>query len=300
MPDSERNLSDWIFSAPTTRKRRSPFLRSLIVGLLALAFLVIAIYTIRRYYTAKISTMTTRCTPESETLKDYGNRCEGIVGRPNALKDFSLLSVMVPGDPIPHHSVMKVRLFLPTSSRLGKRVFLEAQEKEDFYHYFMSAKTAEWRSDSWITFEPWPTSAVIDELQLLPNNIAVRAGYITVDSVSVYIPVEVFTDKPPLTLKPYQFVFVTGQPLQSVDVATTDSAGRDVTSLKTIHLSCDLQADADCTLFPAGSNVSFDLDMTAVPDGQYHVLISGHVPRLRKETGIEVLIYHKLFPVNIR
>lgn len=225
-------------------------------------------------------------------LKDFGNRLEGTTVRPNALEDFTFISVDRSIDQFPKNSTLSVRFFIPQLPKnQAKTIFLEARELQDSFHYFMKAKPFQCKEQDWNIFQPWPTSAVIDSLNLDASNLGVRAGYQIGNHAPVFTPVDVYRKIPSASKPAYTFHFITGQDLQSIDISVIDDTGR-IVKLRKPHLKCNKQRSPNCVLYPAGSTQAFDLDMSSLAGGEYRINLVGHIPRTSATTSLEVLLYH--------
>ena len=107
-------------------------------------------------------------------MQAFDNRVEGTNVHNNALQDFTLIAIHRSFQLFPQNATLHVRFFLP---RIGddanKKVFVQAVELQDSFHYFMEAKNPKWKDGDWNIFEPWPTKDVIDRLGLQAGNIGV-------------------------------------------------------------------------------------------------------------------------------
>src|SRR5215470_6326235 len=83
-------------------------------------------------------------------MQTFDNRLEGTNVRPNALQDFTLIAVHRDFQLFKQNATLHVRFFLPRgSSSSDKRVFVEAVELQDSFHYFMQAKSSQWKESDW-------------------------------------------------------------------------------------------------------------------------------------------------------
>jgi hypothetical protein len=225
-------------------------------------------------------------------MKDYGNRLEGTNVHPNALEDFTLLAVHKTFAAFPRSTNLNVRFFLPKLDNNSlKSVFLEAVELQDSFHYFMKAKNPSWKDGTWNVFQQWPTKDVIDALGIQADNLGVLAGYRLGDSRTVYLPVDVYPSGLQLPVRAYTFYFITGQDLQSLDISVTNAAGQEV-GLHKPPLRCNKTLNPACRLFSGGSTHAFDLDMSSLPQGEYHLKLLGHVPGTSTPTSLDIAVYH--------
>jgi hypothetical protein len=112
-------------------------------------------------------------------MQNFQNRVEGTNVHPNALQDFTLIAIHRDFELFQQNAELRVRFFLPPVAAIAdKKVFVEAVELQDSFHYFMQAKSSSaWKNGNWNIFGPWPTKDVIDPLGLLSENIGVLAGY---------------------------------------------------------------------------------------------------------------------------
>jgi len=222
----------------------------------------------------------------------FDNRREGTNIHQNALQDFSLIAVHRVFQNFGPRSTLHVRFYLPRlSDSKDKQVFLEATELQDSFHYFMEATTSALRHDgNWNIFEPWPTQDVIDRLGLQANNLGVKAGYRINNEAPVFLPVDVY-ESSALPSKVYTFYFITGSDLQSLEVSVVGGTGAPLATPK-FQQKCNKSFNPNCKLYAAGSANSFSLDMSALPEGVYHVRLLGHVPGSLTPTSFDFALYH--------
>src|SRR6266853_6495266 len=92
-------------------------------------------------------------------MRAFDNRVEGTNVHTNALQDFALIAIHRNFQFFPKNATLHVRFFLPRlAGNLDDKVFVQAVELQDSFHYFMQAKgTSKWRDGNWNVFEPWPT-----------------------------------------------------------------------------------------------------------------------------------------------
>lgn len=226
-------------------------------------------------------------------MKEFPNRREGTNVHLNALNDFTLIAIHRNFQPFPRNANLNVRFFLPLlRSGADKNVSVEAVELQDSFHYFMQAKSSvPWKEGSWNTFGPWPTKDVIDPLGLEAKNVGVLAGYQIGNDRPVYLPVDVYADDGQPSRHAYTFHLVTGQALQSLDLSLADSAGKRLNA-PLPQLKCNRNLNPNCRLYSAGSTLAFDMDMSTMPQGEYHLKLVGHVPRTSTTTAMEIVLYH--------
>jgi hypothetical protein len=225
-------------------------------------------------------------------LLPFGNRFEGTVVHPDALNDFILIAVHRNFEPFPHNANLNVRFFLPKlQGNPNKDVVVEAVELQDSVHYLMRSKGAAWQEGNWNVFGQWPTSDVIDKLGIEAGNLGVLAEYRIANKMPVCLPVDVYQNGQPLARHPYTFHFFTGQDLQSLDISVTNKAGAPV-SLAKPRLMCNRSFNRNCKLYAAGSTQAFDLDMSSLAEGEYHLMLTGHVPGKTTPTSLEIVLYH--------
>jgi hypothetical protein len=228
-----------------------------------------------------------------EGMQNFANRVEGRNVHPNALQDFTLIAIHRDFQLFKQDSALRVRFFIPRSAaNADRKVFVEAVELQDSFHYFMQAKTSStWKDGNWNVFEPWPTKDVIDRLGLLAENLGVLAGYRAGNDRPVYLPVDVYVNEGRTAVPTYTFHFITGQDLQSLDVSVTNAAGVAMNVAKP-QLKCKKTYNPNCKLYAAGSAGTFPLDMSSLPAGEYHVKLLGHVPGSLTPTSLDILMYH--------
>lgn len=226
-------------------------------------------------------------------MKEFSNRREGTNVHLNALNDFTLIAIHRSCQLFSRNANLNVHFFLPQlRGEAGKKVFVEAVELQDSFHYFMQAKSSvSWKDGSWNTFGPWPTKDVIDPLGLEATNVGVLAGYQIGNDRPVYLPVDVYPDNQQPIQHTYTFYLITGQDLQSLDLTLTDSAGKRV-NLPLPQLKCNRSLNPNCRLYSAGSTLAFDLDMSSLPPAEYHLKLLGRVPRTSTPTAMEIALYH--------
>ena len=226
-------------------------------------------------------------------MQAFENRIEGTNVHTNALQDFTLIAVHRTFQLFPQNAVLHVRFFLPRGpENVGKEVFLEAMELQDSFHYFMQAKgSSKWVDGAWNVFEPWPTKDIIDRLGVRASNVGVRAGYQTNAGQMVFLPVDVYqSDGQPAT-RSYTLHFITASDLQSLDVSVTNAAGVTMKTPK-LQQKCNKTYNPSCKLYAAGSSHSFSLDMSGLPQGEYHIKLLGHVPGSLTPTSLDLVLFH--------
>ena len=229
---------------------------------------------------------------EAQGMKDFGNRLEGTTMHPNALEDFTLVAVHGNFESFPRNVNLNVRFFLPRlQANPNKKVFVQAVELQDSFHYLMRSKTATWKDGSWNIFGPWSTRDVIDQLGLQADNVGVLAEYRIDNNRPVYLPVDVYHSGKQLAKRIYTFHFITGQDLQSLEISVTNTAGAGMNVHKP-ELKCNKSFNPNCRLYAAGSTQAFDLDMSSLPEGEYHMKLVGHVPRTSTPTSLDIVLYH--------
>jgi hypothetical protein len=226
-------------------------------------------------------------------MKDFGNRAEGTTVRPNALEDFTLLGVHRSFKQFPRNVDLNVSFFLPNvPGGSPNNVFVQAAEIQDTHHYLMRAKeSTTWKAGDWNVFKAWPTKNFIDTLGLEWSNLGVLAGYRIGTKPPVYLPVDVYyADPKPLKLT-YTFHYMTGQDLESLNVAVTNSAGADLKLKK--EFKCNRSFSPNCKLYAGGSTQAFDLDdMSSKPQGEYIVKLVGYVPGKVTPISMNITFYH--------
>ena len=223
-------------------------------------------------------------------MQTFENRVEGTNVHPHALQDFTLIAIHRDFQPFKQNATLRVRFFLPRlAANAEKKVFVEAVELLDSFHYSMQAKSSNaWKDGNWNVFAPWPTQDVIDRLGLEAMNIGVLAGYRAGNDPPVYLPVDVYEKEGQPSVRTYTFHFITGQDLQSLDVTVTDATGR-MMNVGKPPLRCKRN---NCKLFAAGSPGSFALDMSSLPAGEYHVKLLGHIPGNLTPTSMDIVVFH--------
>jgi len=226
-------------------------------------------------------------------MQTFDNRVEGTNVHTNALQDFSLIAVHRNFQTFLPNATLHVRFFLPRMpGNLDKKVFVEATELQDTFHYFMQAKAAgKWKDGAWNVFGPWPTEDVIDRLGIQAVNLGVRAGYRLNNGPPVFLPVDVYQNDAQQSSQTYTFYFITGADLQTLDVSVTNTAGATMEAPK-LQQKCNKAYNPSCKLYAAGSAHAFSIDMSPLPQGEYHVKLLGHVPSSLTPTSFDVLLYH--------
>jgi hypothetical protein len=249
---------------------------------------------IRRSFATAIVLMTTLMVSSSwAQMQDFGNRQEGTTVHVDALEDLTVVALHRTFAPFSRNADLSVRFFLPKLPNDRNRdVFVEAVELQDSVHYLMHSKNTSWTDGNWNVFGQWPTKDVIDRLGIDSENLGVLAQYRMASSPPVYLPVDVYQNDKQLTKHAYTVHFITGQDLQALDVSVTDKNGMAVNSVKQ-HLACNKTFNRNCKLFAAGSTQALDLDMTSVPEGEYFVKLTGHVPGSSTPTSLDIALYHR-------
>lgn len=226
-------------------------------------------------------------------MQAFDNRVEGTNVHSNALQDFTLIAIHRNFQLFKQDATLRVGFFLPPlASGINKKIFVEAVELQDSFHYFMQAKSSStWKDENWNVFGPWPTKDVIDRLGLRAENLGVLAGYRAGNDRPVYLPVDVYVNDVQSSTRSYTFHFITGQDLQSLDVSVANAGGV-VTNVVKPQLKCRKTYNPNCKLFAAGSAGAFPLDMSSLPAGEYHVKLLGHVPGSLTPTSLDIVLYH--------
>ncbi|HEY6350218.1 MAG TPA: hypothetical protein VI636_12495 [Candidatus Angelobacter sp.] len=227
-------------------------------------------------------------------MQDFPNRREGTNIHRNALQDFTLVAVHRNFNRFSPNAKLKVRFFLPKlNGAQGRTVSMRAVELQDSSHYFMEAKeSVQWKDGEWNFFTPWPTRDVIDPLGLSPTNIGVLAQYRVRNHLPIVLPVDVYQKDTELTRSAYTFYFMSNKDLQSLDVSVSDAAGKAML-IQVPQLRCPKAHNLECVKYAAGNTYPFDLDLSSLPEGEYHVKLVGHV--LRDVTPVsppEIVLYH--------
>jgi hypothetical protein len=230
------------------------------------------------------------CSPAQ--MQEFPNRREGTTVHVDALEDFTLLAVHRNFESFPRNANLNVRFFLPKlPDNPTKDVVVEAVELQDSVHYLMRSKNAPSIGGTWNVFGQWPTKDVIDRLGIDAGNVGVLAEYRVANKLPVCLPVDVYQNGKQPGRHAYTFHFITGQDLQSLDISVTSKAGAQV-NLPKPKLICNKSFNPNCKLYAAGSTQAFDLDMSPLPEGEYHLKLTGHVPGNSTPTSLEIVLYH--------
>jgi hypothetical protein len=225
-------------------------------------------------------------------MQEFPNRREGTTVHVDALEDFTLVALHRNFQRFPHNASLNVRFFLPPlPDNANREVAVEAVELQDSVHYLMQSKNVSWKQGTWNVFGQWPTRDMIDPLGIEADNLGVLAEYRNANRMPVCLPVDVYSDGKELGKHPYTFHFITGQDLQSLDISVTNKAGAEV-NLPKPKLMCNKRFNPNCKLYAAGSTHAFDLDMSSLLEGEYHVKLTGHVPGNPTPTSLEIVLYH--------
>jgi hypothetical protein len=225
-------------------------------------------------------------------MQDFVNRREGTTVHPDALEDFTVIALHRTFAQFSRDAELNVRFFLPKlPGDHNSEVFVEAVELQDSVHYLMQSKSISWTEGNWNVFGHWPTKDVIDRLGIDSQNLGVLARYRMSGGPPVYLPVDVYQNDRPVTKHAYTVHFITGQDLQALDVSVTKQNGVPVSQMKQ-HLACSRTFNPNCKLFAAGSTQVVDLDMSSVPEGEYFVKLTGHVPGSSTPTSLDIVLYH--------
>lgn len=229
----------------------------------------------------------------TDRMHDFGNRLEGTTSHYNGLNDLSLLAIHRGSIGYTRHSDLHVRFFVPLVGQGESSISVSALELQDVAdHYSMRAKPSEkWRPGQWNAFEPWPTKDVIDVLSVAPNNLGVLVSDNLADSPPVYLPATVYSELPGTVGAVYTFFFFTGRDLQSLSVSISNGAG-DPVDLGLRMLKCNAKVNRNCKLYAGGTTQQYDIDMSSLSPGAYHVTFSGTVPRSRDLPTMDVIVYH--------
>jgi hypothetical protein len=228
----------------------------------------------------------------SAQMKDFGNRREGTTMHVDALEDLAIVAVHRDFEPFPRNANLSVRFFLPAlPGSPAPDVAVEGIELQDSFHYLMESKQPPVKAGTWNVFGQWPTSDVIDKLGIEPANLGVLAELKVGSKLPVYLPVDVYPSDRQPRKHAYTFYFMTGQDLQSLDISVTNRTGQQVNLAKP-NLICNRSFNPNCKLYAAGSTQAFDLDMSSLPEGEYHIHLTGHVPGSANPTSLQIALYH--------
>ena len=228
-------------------------------------------------------------------MQTFENRKEGTNVHSNAAPDLILIAIHRNFENFSTNSNLHVRFFLPAVADVRTRkVFLEAVELQDSFHYFMEATNqSTWKDNNWNIFTPWPTKDVIDRLGLQPINIGVLARYEVAGAQAVYLPVDVYQTDSNQKKGAYTFHFITASDLQTLDVSVTNERGV-VNKAPKLQFSCNRNYNPNCRLYAAGSTQAFTLDMSALQPGEFHIKLLGHIPGDITPVSLDFVIYHQL------
>lgn len=235
--------------------------------------------------------LTKSVTSQIVGMRDFANRLEGTTIQLNALNDFTFVALHRYCERFSKGSTLNVRFFLPQIATEDSKVFVEAVELQDSLHYFMTAKAAPWRRQAWNIFGPWPTRDVIDPNGIASDNVGVRAAYQIGNKTRVWLPVDVYSTDPQIPGRKYLFYYVTAQDLQSVDISVTNAHGQPVSITKPI-LQCNKGRNLNCLLYAAGNTLNFELDFSALSEGQYYVHLVGRIPKTFRTASAITAFYH--------
>ena len=246
----------------------------------------------KRLVAVRILLATVAATYSPAQMQEFPNRNEGTTVHVDALEDFTLVGVHRNFESFPRNANLNVRFFLPKlPDNPNKHVVVEAVELQDSVHYLMLSKKAPSNEGVWNVFGQWPTKDVIDHLGIEAGNLGVLAEYRVANRIPVCLPVDVYQDGKQLGMHAYTFHFITGQDLQSLDISVTNRAGAQLNLLKP-KLMCNRSFNPNCKLYAAGSTQAFDLDMSSLAEGEYHLKLTGHVPGNSTPTSLEIVLYH--------
>jgi len=227
-------------------------------------------------------------------MQTFENRKEGTNVHPNAAPDLTLIAIHRNFETFSTNSNLHVRFFLPPVAdvRTGK-VFLEAVELQDSFHYFMEATSQNrWKNNGWNIFEPWPTKDVIDKLGLQPTNIGVLARYEISGAPAVYLPVDVYQTNSQPKKGTYTLHFITASDLQTLEVSVTNEKGA-LSNAPKLQFSCNRKYNPNCKLYAAGSSQAFTLDMSGLRPGEFHIKLLGRIPGELTPISLDFVIYHQ-------
>jgi hypothetical protein len=107
----------------------------------------------------------------------------------------------------------------------------------------------------------------------------------------VFLPVDVYQNDAQPSAQIYTFHFITGSDLQTLDISVTNTAGVTMEAPK-LQQKCIKTYSPSCKLYAAGSAHAFSLDMSALPQGEYHVKLLGHIPGSLTPTSLDIVLYH--------
>ncbi len=229
---------------------------------------------------------------QTQGMKDFGDRFEGTNFKKNALEDFTIVAIHRDFVPFSKNDNLQVRFFLPNLPKdPGRKVFVQAIELQDSFHYYMQTKNGVWKEGSWNTFSHWPTKDVIDPLGIHSDNMGVVAQYRIANQRPVFLPVDVYPVGKQVSKRTYTIHFVTGQDLQSMEIAVTNSRGLPI-KLHQPMPKCNKSFNPNCKLYAASSTQAIDLDLSSEPEGEYQLKLTGHVPGTSAPTSLDLTLYH--------
>ena len=230
-----------------------------------------------------------------EGLQDFGNRMEGTAVRKDARgPDFTLISIEGHVDSFVPNSNLHVAFYLPSSDpgQNDSSIFVEASELVDSEHYLMqSSPKLKWQNGDLKDFGPWPTRDVIDRLQIVSSNLAIRAGRRIGTSKFLYSPAFVCAGKCSFAARSYTIHFKSGVDLNKLEVSVYDDTGHLLKSLNET-LACNTALVSDCIKFPRDATRTFTLNMSAFPTGRYQVHLIGRQPNTTDTTAMSFSLYN--------
>lgn len=206
----------------------------------------------------------------TQELPDFGNRLEGLVSLPIGGPDrpaIDLVSFTGFFEPFRDPVDLRVSFFVPSSHR---QVRIVAQELAQDRFYRMESKPADWPSNAWAVFGPWPSGDVIIPRMVRPSNIGVVVHLDDgPEGRTVIAPAIVEHRKRAATLTTYR---VQLRPIRTTFSAVDYTFGRidagDVPPGKPTTLAGER---------PERRPFRIDLDAASLAEGRYLLTVVGYV-----------------------
>ena len=202
---------------------------------------------------------------------DQGNRYEGLVGLPISGAPGPVLELISFTGSFPTFTGavdLQVRFFVPSTPKPPIRIV--AQELTHDLFYRMESKAASWQPNSWATFGPWPTAAVIVPQKVRTSNLGVIVRLDDEPEGRARVaPAFVHQGTAPGDVTRYRWQF---RPLRA--------------TLSAVEYVCERFGDTGTTSVlknrvnverPAGAPFRIDLDVATWSDGAYRLTVVGHV-----------------------
>jgi hypothetical protein len=152
----------------------------------------------------------------------------------------------------------------------------------------MQSKPNTWRLGEWNDFGPWPTRDILDQLGIMPGNLALLASFRRSTGDLIYLPVEVLVHGAPLSSSTYTVEVKSSWNLHAIETSIINPSGK----IEELPIQgCSF--GPTCILYDADTPFSINLNLNGQPEGVYRFHIVGRVPNNSLRPELSVKIYHR-------